>query len=317
MRIAYVMDPLSGVNVQKDTTFALMLEAQRRGHENFFLEAKDLFVQGGRALGLARPVRVKKVQGEHYELGPEEKLPLDSCGAVLMRKDPPFDIDYIFATYILDQVGPQTYVMNAPSGLRAANEKMAILGFGEVTPPTFVSKDQRLLKEFMQELGGEMIIKPLDGCGGAGIFHIRQGDRNINSILEMMTDNGKRYIMAQKYLPEVRRGDKRVMLLAGEPLGAIWRIPSEEDNRGNMHAGGRVERADLDERDRKIISALRPYLDKHGLDFVGIDVIGGFLTEINVTSPTGIQEIAALDGTDPAGRTIDFIEAKVKTLQKG
>jgi glutathione synthase len=315
MRIAYVMDPLSGVNVEKDTTFALMLEAERRGFENYFLEARDLFVVGGKAYGRARPAKVKKVQGEHYTLGPEERLPLEACDAVLMRKDPPFDIDYVFATYILDLAGPKTYVMNSPAGLRDANEKMAILRFPEVIPTTFVSKEPRQLKEFMAELGGEMIIKPLDGCGGAGVFHLKQGDRNINSLLEMSTDNGRRYIMAQRYLPDVRKGDKRVMILDGEPMGAIWRVPPEEDNRGNMHIGGQARKSELDERDKKILAALKPYLREKGLAFVGIDVIGGFLTEINVTSPTGIQEIGRFDGTDPAARTLDFIEAKSRALK--
>jgi glutathione synthase len=315
VRIAYVMDPFSTVNVEKDTTFALMLEAQRRGHDNYFLESRDLYVSGGRAFGRMRQARVKPVQGEHAELGPEERIPLEACDAVLMRKDPPFDIDYVFATYILDQAGPKTYVMNSPAGIRDANEKMAILGFREVIPTTFVAKDPRLLREFLQELGGEMIIKPLDGCGGSGVFHARRDDRNLNALLEVMTDNGRRYLMAQRYVPEVRKGDKRIMILNGEPLGAIWRIATEDENRSNMHVGGRVARSELDSHDLRILEVLRPYLLAHGLAFVGIDVIGGFLTEINVTSPTGIQEIRRLDGTDPAGRTLDFIEAKVRGLR--
>lgn len=311
MRIAYVMDPFSTVNVDKDTTFALMLEAQARGHENYFLEPKDLYTQGGQAYGRMWRATVRREQGRHADLGPEERISLADCDAVLMRKDPPFDIDYVFATYLLDYAGPKTYVMNHPAGIRNANEKMAILRFPELIAPTFVSKDMKLLKEFLAEMGGEMIIKPLDGNGGAGIFLARQADRNLNSLLEMMTNNGRDHIMAQRYIPAVRTGDKRIMILAGEPLGAILRVPPENDHRGNMHAGGTAIAGTLDERDHQILDALRPYFLANGLDFVGIDVIGGYLTEINVTSPTGIQEIGRFDGSNPAGRTLDFIESKV------
>lgn len=311
MRIAIVMDPFSTVNVDKDTTFALMLETQKRGYENYFLEAKDLFVKEGKAYGKMRKAKVKRVQGEHAEVGPEERIALSDCDAVLMRKDPPFDIDYVFATYILDLAGPKTYVMNNPAGIRDANEKMSILRFPQVITPTLVAKDQKLLKEFLHEQGGQMIIKPLDGRGGDGIFLVHHGDRNLNSLLEMMTGNGARYIMAQRYIPDVRKGDKRVIIIDGKAAGGLWRIPADDDNRANMHVGGRAAKADLEEHDYRIVDVLRPYLTASGLDFVGIDVIGGFLTEINVTSPTGIQEISRYNGVDLAAQTVDMIEQKV------
>ena len=315
MRIVYVMDPFSTVNVDKDTTFAFMLEAQQRGHDNYFVEIKDLYVKEGKAYGRVKPVKVQRVQSAPAELGPEERLPLSVFDAVLMRKDPPFDMDYIFATYILDHAGPKTYVGNRPSGIRDSNEKMAILRFTEVIVPTLVTKDQRLLKEFLHEQSGQMIIKPLDGRGGDGIFLIKEGDRNINSLFETMTLNGARYIMAQRYIPEVRTGDKRVIIIDGEAVGGLWRIPAEDDNRANMHVGGVGAKANLDERDLKIAEVIRPYLKANGLDFVGVDVIGGYLTEINVTSPTGVQEISRFNGIDLAAMTIDMVEHRVKALQ--
>jgi glutathione synthase len=315
VRIAYVMDPFSTVNVDKDTTFAFMLEAQKRGHDNYFLEAKDLYVKEGKSHGKVKPVKVQRVQSAPATLSAEERVPLSSFDAVLMRKDPPFDMDYIFATYILDHAGPKTYVGNRPSGIRDANEKMAILRFNDVIVPTIVTKDQRLLKEFLHEQNGQMIIKPLDGRGGDGIFLVKEGDRNVNSLFEMMTLNGVRYIMAQRYIPEVRTGDKRVIIIDGEAVGGLWRIPAEDDNRANMHVGGSAAKADLDERDHHIAAVIKPYLMANGLDFVGIDVIGGYLTEVNVTSPTGVQEISRFNGTDVAAQTIDMIERKVKALQ--
>jgi glutathione synthase len=309
------MDPFSTVNVDKDTTFALMLETQRRGHENYFLEAKDLYVKEGQAFGKMKKVSVKRVQGDHAKLSAEERISLADCDAVLMRKDPPFDMDYIFATYILDRAGPKTYVMNRPAGIRNANEKMAILQFTSVIAPTVVTKDHKLLKEFLAEQGGQIIIKPLDGRGGDGIFLVNEGDRNMNSLFETMTLNGSRYIMAQRYIPAVRKGDKRVIIIDGEASGGLWRIPAEDDNRANMHVGGSAARAELEERDLEIADVLRPYLKANGLDFVGIDVIGGFLTEINVTSPTGIQEIGRFNNLDLASKTVDMIEARVSALQ--
>jgi glutathione synthase len=234
-----------------------------------------------------------------------------------MRKDPPFDLTYYFATQLLGLVDPRvTFVLNDPRGLREANEKLYALHFPDVIPESLVSADTARLKGFMESLGGEMIVKPLDGCGGAGVFHVHRGDRNLNAILELSTLNGTRLVMAQRYLPAVREGDKRLIVLAGEPLGAILRVPREDEHRGNIHVGGRVERASVDARDRDICRRMAPRLDADGLYFVGLDVIGGLVTEVNVTSPTGVQEIDRLDHVCLEARVLDFVEDRAARLDR-
>jgi glutathione synthase len=234
-----------------------------------------------------------------------------------MRKDPPFDMGYFFATHLLGLVDPKrTLVLNDPAGLRDANEKLYALNFPEVIPASMVSSDIGRLKGFLDELGGEMIIKPLDGAGGAGVFHLHRRDRNLNALLEGATSNGTRLIMAQRYLPEVREGDKRLIVLDGEPLGGVLRVPSEEEHRGNIHVGGTCRQSEVSARDREICSVLAPRLRADGLYFVGLDIIGGWLTEINVTSPTGIQEIDALDGAHLEGTVIDFVEREIATRSR-
>ena len=230
-----------------------------------------------------------------------------------MRKDPPFDMKFFFCTHILSLVDEQKcFVINNPKGLREANEKLYALRFPEQIPQTIVTGDMRRLKEFMAELGGEMIIKPLDGAGGSGVFYLNEQDRNTNSILEAATENGQKMIMGQRYLPEIRQGDKRIIVLNAEPLGAVLRVPLESETRGNIHVGGQCVKADLTPRDLEICAALAPLLIADGLYFVGLDVIGGFLTEVNVTSPTGIQEINALNGVRLEAPVIDFIEQKLQ-----
>jgi glutathione synthase len=238
---------------------------------------------------------------------------LEDLDVILMRKDPPFDMKFFFCTHILSLVdGQKCFVMNDPKGLREANEKLYALRFPEQIPQTIVTGDMRRLKEFMAELGGEMIIKPLDGAGGSGVFYLNEQDRNTNSILEAATENGQKMIMGQRYLPEIRQGDKRIIVLNGEPLGAVLRVPLESETRGNIHVGGQCVKADLTPRDLEICAALSPLLIADGLYFVGLDVIGGFLTEVNVTSPTGIQEINALNGVRLEAPVIDFIEQKLQ-----
>lgn len=296
LKIGVVMDPVEKINIDKDTTFVLMLEAQCRGHEVYFLALDDLFVRGGTPCGRYRRLTLARAT-PHYQLGEYQTGPLDLFDSVWMRKDPPFDLKYFFATHLLSLIDPRKcFVMNNPRGLREANEKLYALRFPEQIPQTLVSSDMALLKAFMQELGGEMIIKPLDGCGGSGVFYLNEQDRNTNSILEAATDNGRRLVMGQRYLPEIRQGDKRIILLNGEPLGAVLRVPLESETRGNIHAGGQCVKAEIGERDREICAALAPLLRADGLYFVGLDVIGNFLTEVNVTSPTGIQEIERLGG---------------------
>jgi glutathione synthase len=317
LRLLYVMDPLSRVLVDKDTTFAFMLEGQRRGHTQHTCGVEDLFAE--RAVPHARTRFAEVRRGEpHYTLGEERTVPLAWFDVVFMRKDPPFDLAYFFATHVLGLVDRRaTLVVNDPRGLREANEKLYALHFPDVIPESLVTADSTRLKAFMEALGGEMIVKPLDGCGGAGIFHLRRGDRNLNAILELSTQNGTRLVMAQRYLAAVRTsGDKRLIVLAGEPLGAIARVPQEDEHRGNIHVGGRVERAAVDDRDREICRRMASRLDADGLWFVGLDVIGGLVTEVNVTSPTGVQEIDRLDGVCLEARVLDWVEARAAGLDR-
>ncbi len=319
-RFAFVMDPLGRILPDKDTTFVFMLEALARGHAVYFLRAEDLFAHRAVPHGVARRVEVRRPTADdptHFRLFEECVEPLTWFDAVFMRKDPPFDMAYFFATHLLSLVDPaRTLVLNDPRGLREANEKLYALNFPAVIPPSLVTSDIARLKVFLEELGGEMIVKPLDGAGGSGIFHVHKSDRNLNAILESATDTGRRLIMAQRYLSEIRQGDKRIIVLDGEPLGAVWRIPREDEHRGNIHVGGRVARAEITARDREICAALAPRLRADGLVFVGLDVIGDWLTEVNVTSPTGIQEINALDGVVLEAAVIDLVERRVAALSR-
>jgi glutathione synthase len=317
LRLLYVMDPLPRVLVDKDTTFAFMLEGQRRGHEQHCCGIEDLYAEDGAPHARVRAAQVRRAE-VHYTLGEMRSVPLTWFDAVFMRKDPPFDMAFFFATHILGLVDPAlTFVMNDPRGLRDANEKLYALRFPEVIPESLVSADPVRLKAFMERLGGEMIIKPLDACGGAGVFHLHAADRNLNAILELSTAEGTRLMMAQRYLPAVRdEGDKRLIVLAGEPLGAIRRVPREDEHRGNIHVGGRVERAPVDARDREICRVMAPRLAADGLWFVGLDIIGGLVTEVNVTSPTGVQEIDRLDGVCLEARVLDFVESRTAGLSR-
>ena len=316
LRILYVMDPLSRVLPDKDTTFAFMLEGQRRGHLQHVCGIEDLFVDAGVAHGRSRAAEVRRAD-VHSTLGAERTGALTWFDVVFMRKDPPFDMAFFFATHLLGLIDPRaTLVVNDPRGLREANEKLYALHFPEVIPESLVSADARHLKMFLERLGGEMIVKPLDGCGGAGVFHVHRGDRNLNALLELSTANGTQLVMAQRYLPEAREGDKRIIVLNGEPLGGILRVPRDDEHRGNIHVGGRVERSPLTARDREICARLAPRLAADGLYFVGLDVIGGLVTEINVTSPTGVQEIDRLDGVCLGARVLDFVEARAAALDR-
>jgi len=314
LKIGVVMDPIEKIHIDKDTTFVLMLEAQQRGHEIYFMELDDLFIRGGTPFGRYRKLWVARAT-PHYDLGNFATGALADFDAVLMRKDPPFDMKFFFATHLLSLVDSRKcFVMNDPKGLREANEKLYALRFPEQIPQTLVSGDMERLKAFMSELGGEMIVKPLDSCGGSGVFYLNQADRNTNAILEAATDNGRRLVMGQRYLPEIRQGDKRIIVLDGEPLGAVLRVPLETETRGNIHVGGQCVRTELTSRDREICAALAPLLSADGLYFVGLDVIGAFLTEVNVTSPTGIQEINALNGVRLESPVIDFVERQVEKI---
>jgi glutathione synthase len=286
----------------------------------YYLNADDMWLQGAVPYARARRAEVMRPTPEqplHHRLFEERETRLDWFDAVFMRKDPPFDMAFFVATHLLGLIDPaRTLVINDPRGLRDANEKLYALNFPDVIPPSLVTGDQPRLKRFLEELGGEMIVKPLDGAGGAGVFHLHRADRNLNAILESATDNGRRPLMAQRYLAEIRRGDKRVIVLDGEPLGAVLRVPREDETRGNIHVGGTTMQAPLTDRDRAICARLAPRLRTDGLWFVGLDIIGDWLTEVNVTSPTGIQEIDALDGVALERNVIDFVEQRVARLPR-
>ena len=314
LKIAVVMDPVDKINVDKDTTFVLMLEAQRRGHEIHVGEVEDLYIRGGTPHGRYRRLQVARAT-PHFQLGEFATGALADFDTLWMRKDPPFDMKFFFATHVLSLIDQtRCFVMNHPKGLREANEKLYALRFPEQIPQTLATSDMQRLKDFMEEHGGEMIIKPLDGSGGSGVFYLNAQDRNTNAILEVATDNGRKMIMAQRYLPEIRQGDKRIIVLDGEPLGAVLRVPLETETRGNIHVGGQCVKTEITERDREICNALAPLLRADGLYFVGLDVIGSYLTEVNVTSPTGIQEIDALNGVCLESQVIDFVEQQVKKI---
>lgn len=310
MRIVVVMDPPSTVNVDEDTSFALMLEAQERGHRVNHCLIHDLYLDGGRVCAEVRRAHCQRDPAEPIRLGEPEEVDLADVDAVLMRKDPPFDDDYLWATLLLEHARGKTLLVNDPRGLRDANEKIYATYFPELMTDTMVTSDKDRIKAFLRRLGTRGVLKPLSGAGGEGVFALDPADPNLNAIIETVTRGGRQLAMVQRYLPEVVKGDKRVLLLDGEPLGAIMRVPQGGDLRSNIHVGGRVEAAEIDDDDRRIIEAIAPRLRADGLIFVGLDVIGGKLTEVNVTSPTGIQQMARLMGENLCRPVIEWLERK-------
>ncbi len=316
-KFAFVMDPLEQVLPDKDTTFAFMLEAIGRGHEAYFVALHDLYAVGSRAYAGARRCAVMRGTPHYRFLDEGAEYPLEAFDAIFMRKDPPADAAYLYATMLLSLADRgRTFILNEPAGLREANEKLYALNFPDAIPPTLVTEDIARLKRFMAEQGGQMIVKPLDGHGGESVFLAAAADRNLNAILEAVTRFESRPIMAQRYLAEIRDGDKRLIVLDGEPLGCTLRVPRDDENRGNIHVGGNCVKAEVTARDRAICDMMRPRLKRDGLYFVGLDIIGTYLTEVNVTSPTGIQEIDRLDGVNLEARVIDFVEARVAALKR-
>jgi glutathione synthase len=315
-KFAFVMDPLETALPDKDTTFVFMLESLARGHQIFHTDLKGLFANGHQAFAWARRCEVMRAEPHYRFLDSGDQYPLEAFDAIFMRKDPPADAPYIYATMLLSLADSQrTFVLNNPAGLREANEKLYALNFPGAIPPTLVAYGIARLKQFMAAQGDEMIVKPLDGHGGESIFLARSGDRNLNAILEAVTHFESRPIMAQRYIPEIRNGDKRLIVLNGEPLGCTLRVPRDDENRGNIHVGGNCVKAEVTARDREICRMLRPRLERDGLYFVGLDIIGNYMTEVNVTSPTGIQEIDRLDGVNLEAKVIDFVESRVAGLK--
>lgn len=316
-RFLFVMDPLLGVLVDKDTTFAFMLESLARGHEIYWAGLREIFARGHQPYAFATRCVVERKTPHYRFLDEGSDYQLEHFHAIFMRKDPPADANYQYATMLLGLADTRrTFVMNRPSGLLTANEKLYQLNFPEAIPPTLVTYEITRLKKFMAEQGGQMIVKPLGGHGGEGVFLVSVGDRNLGAILETVTRFETQPIMAQRYIPEVRQGDKRLIVLNGEPLGGTLRVPREDEHRGNIHVGGNTIQAPVTPRDRQICQALRPRLEQDGLYFVGLDIIGNYLTEVNVTSPTGVQEIDRLDNTNLEAKVIDFVESRVKNLER-
>ena len=312
VRVGVVMDPIGSINVKKDTTLAMMLAAQRRGWALRYMELGDLFVRDGAAHARMRPIDVRDDPHDWYTLGEPRTDALASLDVILMRKDPPFDMEYVYATYILERAEDAgVLVVNKPRSLRDANEKMFTAWFPQCCPPTLVTREHARMGAFLDE-HGDVIVKPLDGMGGVSIFRVRAGDPNVNVIFETLTRQQTRYAMCQRYVPEIREGDKRVLLIDGEPVDyALARVPTGGDARGNLAVGARGMGMELTPRMRAIANEVGPALRERGLMFVGLDVIGDYLTEINVTSPTCIREIDAAFGVDVAGRLMDAIEARL------
>jgi len=309
MKVAFQMDPIGPVDIGADSTFRLALEAQARGHALFYYTPERLAFEDGQVTARGWPLSVRRSVGNHYSLGEEQTADLSDFDVVWLRQDPPFDMFYITTTHLLQRLAPGTLVVNDPFWVRNFPEKLLILDFPDLMPPTAIARDLDTIRAFRAR-HGDVILKPLYGNGGAGVFHLPQADRNLASLHEMLTGLSREPLIVQTYLPDVSRGDKRVILVDGEPIGAINRVPAQGETRSNMHVGGRAEKAALSARDREICDRIGPLLREKGQIFVGIDVIGDCLTEINVTSPTGLQELERFDGTNGAGLIWDAIEAR-------
>ena len=310
MKVAFQMDPIGSVNIDADSSFRLAEEAQARGHELFFYTPDHLSYREGRIMARAHSLRVQRVQGDHAHLGPIVDLDLADVDVVWLRQDPPFDMGYITTTHLLDRLKGQTLVVNDPFWVRNNPEKLLVLDFPDLTPPTTIARDLSVLRDF-KDRHGDIILKPLYGNGGAGVFRLPESDRNLNSLHELFTGMNREPLIAQKFLPDVAKGDKRIILVDGTPVGAINRVPAVGETRSNLHVGGRAEKIGLTAREHEICAAIGPRLKEMGQVFVGIDVIGGCLTEINVTSPTGIQELERFDGVNVAARIWDAIAARL------
>jgi glutathione synthase len=309
LKVAVQMDHVSTIAIKGDSTFALCLEAQARGHELFHYTPDRLSLRDNRVTAWAETMELTEEQGRHFTLGPQERIDLTTMDVVLLRQDPPFDMNYITSTHLLERIHPKTLVVNDPAAVRNAPEKIFVTEFPDLMPDTLITKDPREVAAFRAEFG-EIVMKPLYGNGGAGVFHITKEDRNMSAFLETFAVLFREPFVVQRYLKDVRKGDKRIILVDGEPAGAINRVPSDTDARSNMHVGGRAEATELTPREHEICERIGPFLKERGLIFVGIDVIGDYLTEINVTSPTGIREVKRFGGADIAALVWDAIEAR-------
>jgi glutathione synthase len=309
LKVALQMDPIGTVNIDADSTFRIALEAQARGHTLFFYTPDRLAFDEGRVTARGWPIDLRREKGNHVTFGPEAEVDLATFDVVWLRQDPPFDMGYITTTHILERIHPGTLVVNDPFWVRNSPEKLLVLNYPHLTPPTMIARDLATIRAFKAR-HGDVILKPLYGNGGAGVFRLDPNDRNLASLHELFTGMSREPLIVQKFLPDVARGDKRIILVDGAPVGAINRVPQAGETRSNMHAGGRPEQTGLTPRDLEICAAIGPELKAKGQIFVGIDVIGDWLTEINVTSPTGLQELERFDGINGAARIWEVIEAR-------
>ena len=309
LKIAVQMDHVATVNIMGDTTFALSLEAQRRGHALYHYTPDRLTMRDGRIFARVEEMKLRDEKGNHFTLGEPVRTDLSEMDVILLRQDPPFDMNYITTTHLLERIHPKTLVVNDPAWVRNSPEKIFVTEFPDLMPETLITKDPAEVDAFRKAFG-DVIIKPLYGNGGAGVFHLQDADRNLASLLEMFAQMFREPFIVQRYLKEVRKGDKRIILIDGEAVGAINRVPAEHDSRSNMHVGGRAEPTELTAREREICAAIGPSLKERGFILVGIDVIGDYMTEINVTSPTGIREVKRFGGADIAALFWDAVEAK-------
>jgi glutathione synthase len=309
LKVALQMDPIGSVNTDGDSTFRIALEAQARGHSLFFYTPDKLAFDEGRVTARGWPIELRREKGNHVTYGAEAEADLSTFDVVWLRQDPPFDMGYITTTHILERIHPGTLVVNDPFWVRNSPEKLLVLNYPHLTPPTMIARDLATIRAFRAR-HGDIILKPLYGNGGAGVFRLDPNDRNLASLHELFTGMSREPLIVQKFLPDVAKGDKRIILVDGEPIGAINRVPQAGETRSNMHAGGRPEKIGLTARDLEICAAIGPDLKAKGQIFVGIDVIGDWLTEINVTSPTGLQELERFDGTNGAARIWEVIEAR-------
>lgn len=311
MKLLFIVDPLEKLGLAGDTSYALMLAAAQAGHQVLTCQLEHLGLEHDEPVAEVVPTTVvdAELPADAFRVGARDTVRLGDVDMVLMRKDPPFDVSYLHATWILEQARGKTLLVNDPRGLRELNEHLSVLRFPELTPPTLVTRSAKRLAAFQREQGGVIVVKPVDGYGGLGIFVVKEGDPNASSIFETSTGAGSRWTLAQRYLPEAVEGDKRILLVDGEPVGAVLRVPAAQEARGNLHVGGQAVKTSIDAHDRRIIDAIAPTLREHGQILVGLDVIGGRLTEINITSPTGVRHIAALDQRDTAADVLERLIA--------
>ncbi len=317
MKALFILDSLEKLGLAGDTSYGLMLEAAARNWEIWTCQLEHLGLEGNDAVVDAVPTQVidAAMPAQAFTIGERAARRLGDFDIVMMRKDPPVDVNYLHATWILDHARGKTLLVNDPRGLRELNEHLAVLNFPHLTPPTIVTRSPERLRAFQKEQGGVIVVKPVDGFGGLGIFVVRDGDPNASSIIETSTSAGTRWTLAQAFLPAVTEGDKRIVLCAGEPVGAVLRVPASAEARGNLHVGGRAVKTTITAREQDIIKELAPFLAQHGQIFVGLDIIGGMLTELNITSPTGIRHIAKLDQRNVAGEVLERFEQLAKQIK--